>query len=162
MSQFVLLIMLKEGDKVPKFKLKNSDDKIISSEDYKGKRFIIYFYPKDFTPGCTKEADGFSSKYSEFKKLNVDIIGVSKDSTNTHKKFSDKKNIPYTLLSDPDAVLAKSFGVWGKKKFMGVEYTGMMRTTFLINEDGLIFKTYPKVKVSEHVEQVLNDWKIKK
>ncbi|WOV92934.1 MAG: thioredoxin-dependent thiol peroxidase [Candidatus Nitrosoabyssus spongiisocia] len=154
--------MLKEGDKIPKFKLKNADDKIISSEDYMGKRLVIYFYPKDFTPGCTKEADGFSSKYPEFEKLNVDIIGVSKDSASMHKKFSDKKNIPYTLLSDPDATLAKSFGVWGKKKFMGVEYTGMMRTTFLIAEDGLIFKAYPKVKVSEHIEQVLNEWKIKK
>lgn len=154
--------MLKEGDKIPKFKLKNADDKIISSEDYMGKRLVIYFYPKDFTPGCTKEADGFSSKYPEFEKLNVDIIGVSKDSASMHKKFSDKKNIPYTLLSDPDATLAKSFGVWGKKKFMGVEYTGMMRTTFLIDEDGLIFKAYPKVKVSEHIEQVLNEWKIKK
>jgi len=119
---------------------------------------VIYFYPRDFTPGCTTEADEFSKDYNKFKKSGIKILGVSPDDVDSHKKFCIKMKIPYTLLADSDKVVSKKFGVWGKKKFMGKEYMGIIRSTFLVNEKGKIFKVYPKVKAAGHSKQVLEDF----
>ncbi len=147
--------MVKEGDMVPKFELEDSNGNKVKSADYKGKKHVIYFYPKDFTPGCTVEADEFSKNYNKFKKAGIDIIGISKDDVDSHKKFCEKMNIPFVLLADTKTEVAKKFGVWGKKKFMGREYMGVVRSTFLVNERGKIIKAYPKVKAAGHANEVL-------
>lgn len=147
--------MIKEGDAVPKFELLDSDGKGVKSTDFKGKKHVIYFYPKDFTPGCTIEADEFSKNYQKFKKNGIEIVGISKDDVDSHKKFCEKMKIPFVLLADTETDVAKKFGVWGKKKFMGKEYMGVMRSTFLVDEKGKIFKAYPNVKAAGHVKEVL-------
>jgi peroxiredoxin Q/BCP len=149
--------MLAEGDKVPSFELQDSDGKTVKSSEFKGKKFVVYFYPRDFTPGCTIEADEFSKEYKKFQKIGVTIIGISTDSVESHKKFVDKMGIPYVLLSDPESEVSKKFGVWGKKQFMGREYMGIQRSTFLIDEKGKIFKVYPSVKPKGHAEEVLDE-----
>ncbi len=148
--------MISEGETVPKFELEDSDGNKVKSTDFKGKKHVIYFYPRDFTPGCTTEADEFSKDYNKFKKSGIKILGVSPDDVGSHKKFCIKMKIPYTLLADSDKVLSKKFGVWGKKKFMGKEYMGIIRSTFLVNEKGKIFKVYPKVKPAGHAKEVLD------
>ena len=150
--------MISEGDKIPKFEVNDANDNKIRSTDFKGKKVVIYFYPKDFTPGCTTEADEFSQDYKKFQKHGIEIIGVSPDDVQSHKKFCQKMNIKYTLLADVDKKISKAFGVWGKKKFMGREYMGVMRSTFLVDESGKIFKIYPKVKPAGHSKQVLDDF----
>jgi len=150
--------MIKEGVSAPEFELKDSNGKIVKASDLKGKKHVIYFYPKDFTPGCTTEADEFSKDYKKFQKANIEILGVSKDDVNSHKKFCEKMNIPYILLADTDTKLAKKFGVWGKKKFMGREYMGVVRSTFLVNEKGKIFKIFEKVKPAGHSKEVLESF----
>ncbi len=147
--------MINEGDSVPNFTLSDSNGKSVKSSDLKGKKYVIYFYPKDFTPGCTTEADEFSKDYNKFKKAGIEIVGISKDDVDSHKKFCQKMKIPYILLSDTATNVAKQFGVWGKKKFMGKEYMGVFRSTFLVNEKGKIFKTFPKVKPAGHAKEVL-------
>ncbi|KAF6242589.1 thioredoxin-dependent thiol peroxidase [Nitrosopumilus sp. b1] len=151
--------MISEGDTVPNFELLNEDGKKVKSSDFKGKKHVIYFYPKDFTPGCTTEADEFSKEYSKFKKAGIEIIGVSPDDTESHKKFCEKMNITYTLLADTEKQLSKKFGVWGKKQFMGREYMGVNRSTFLVDEKGRIFKVFPKVKPAGHAKEVLESFK---
>ena len=150
--------MISEGETVPKFELEDSDGNKVKSTDFKGKKHVIYFYPRDFTPGCTTEADEFSKDYKKFKKSGIKIFGVSPDDVDSHKKFCVKMKIPYTLLADSEKVVSKKFGVWGKKKFMGKEYMGIVRSTFLVNEKGKIFKVYPKVKAAGHSKQVLEDF----
>ncbi len=150
--------MISEGDLVPKFELEDSDGNKVKSTDFKGKKHVIYFYPRDFTPGCTTEADEFSRDYEKFKKSGVDVLGISPDDVDSHKKFCKKMGIPYTLLADTNKEVSKKFGVWGKKKFMGREYMGIVRSTFLVNEKGKIFKVYPKVKAAGHAKQVLDDF----
>jgi len=150
--------MIAEGDLVPKFELQDSDGNKVKSTDFKGKKHVIYFYPKDFTPGCTTEADEFSRDYKKFKKSGIDVLGISPDDVDSHKKFCKKMGIPYTLLADTNKEVSKKFGVWGKKKFMGREYMGIVRSTFLVNEKGKIFKAYPKVKAAGHAKQVLDDF----
>jgi len=150
--------MISEGKTVPKFELEDADGNKVKSTDFKGKKHVIYFYPRDFTPGCTVEADEFSKDYNKFKKSGIKILGVSPDDVDSHKKFCVKMGIPYTLLADSDKVVSKKFGVWGKKKFMGKEYMGIIRSTFLVNEKGKIFKVYPKVKAAGHSKQVLEDF----
>ncbi len=150
--------MVSEGDSVPKFEANDANGNKIKSGDFKGKKYVIYFYPKDFTPGCTTEADEFSRDYKKFQKEGIEIIGVSPDDVNSHKKFCDKMGIKYTLLSDVDKEISNLFGVWGKKNFMGREYMGVMRSTFLVNEKGKIFKIYPKVKPAGHSKEVLEDF----
>jgi peroxiredoxin Q/BCP len=150
--------MISEGDLVPKFELEDSDGSKIKSTDLKGKKHVIYFYPKDFTPGCTTEADEFSKDYNKFKKSGIEIVGISPDDVNSHKKFCNKMGIKYVLLADTDKEVSKKFGVWGKKKFMGKEYMGVIRSTFLVNEKGKIFKIFPKVKPAGHSKEVLDSF----
>ncbi len=147
--------MITEGDQEPKFELNDANGKQVKSSDFKGKKHVIYFYPRDFTPGCTIEADEFSKEYQKFQKHGIEIIGISKDDVESHKKFVDKMNIPYVLLSDPEAEVCKKFGVWGKKQFMGKEYMGIQRSTFLVDEKGKIFKVFPTVKPKGHADEVL-------
>ena len=147
--------MICEGQALPKFQLSDSDGNIVKSNELKGKKLVIYFYPKDFTPGCTIEADEFSKDYNKFQKAGIEIIGISKDDVESHKKFCNKMKIPYILLADTKTIVSKLFGVWGKKKFMGREYMGINRSTFLVNENGKIFKVYEKVKAKGHSKEVL-------
>lgn len=150
--------MINEGETVPKFELEDSNGNKIKSTDLKGKKYVIYFYPKDFTPGCTTEADEFSRDYNKFKKADIEIVGISPDDVDSHKKFCEKMKIPYMLLADTDKEVSKKFGVWGKKNFMGKEYMGVIRSTFLVNEKGKIFKVFPKVKPAGHSEEVLDSF----
>ena len=147
--------MISEGQSLPKFQLSDSDGNTIKSNDLKGKKYVIYFYPKDFTPGCTIEADEFSRDYKKFQKAGIEIIGISKDDVESHKKFCEKMKIPYILLADTKTEVSKLFGVWGKKNFMGREYMGIKRSTFLVNEDGKIFRVFEKVKPKGHSKEVL-------
>ena len=153
--------MISEGDLVPKFELDDANGKRIKSSEFKGKKHVIYFYPKDFTPGCTTEADEFAQDYKKFQKDEIEIIGISPDDIESHKKFCDKMGIKFVLLADVDKEVSKTFGVWGKKNFMGREYMGVMRSTFLVDEKGKIFKIYPKVKPKGHSKQVLEDFQNK-
>jgi len=154
----IAFVMISEGDTVPKFELEDSDGNKIKSMDLKGKKHVIYFYPKDFTPGCTTEADEFSKDYNKFKKSGIEILGISPDDVKSHKKFCEKMGIRYVLLADIDKEVSKKFGVWGKKKFMGKEYMGVIRSTFLVDEKGKIFKVFPKVKAAGHAKEVLDSF----
>ena len=150
--------MISEGDSVPKFEAADANGNKVKSTDFKGKKHVIYFYPKDFTPGCTTEADEFSKDYKKFQKEGIEVIGVSPDDVESHKKFCDKMGIKFPLLADADKEISQKFGVWGKKKFMGHEYMGVFRSTFLVNQKGKIFKIYPKVKPAGHSKEVLEDF----
>ena len=150
--------MISEGDPIPKFEINDADGNKVKSTNFKGKKHVIYFYPKDFTPGCTIEADEFSKDYKKFQKEGIEIIGISPDDVASHKKFCDKMKIKYILLADVDKQVSKIFGVWSKKNFMGREYMGVIRSTFLVNEKGKIFKIYSKVKARGHSKQVLDDF----
>jgi peroxiredoxin Q/BCP len=150
---------LNEGDIAPDFCLKNQDEENICLRDFKGKKIVLYFYPKDNTPGCSMEAMTFTRYKDEFEKYNTTIIGVSKDSCDSHKKFIENKNLNITLISDIDKDIQKKYGVWRLKKFMGREFMGTVRSTFLIDEDGTIRKIWDKVKVKDHVEEVLENVK---
>ncbi|ACI19755.1 thioredoxin-dependent thiol peroxidase [Dictyoglomus thermophilum] len=141
--------------KAPNFTLPDQNGKEISLSDYKGKWVILYFYPKDMTSGCTKEAVGFSEKIDEFTKRNAVVIGISKDSVESHKKFADKYNLKITLLSDKDAKVIKEYGAWGKKKMYGKETEGTIRSTFIISPEGEILHEWKNVKVDGHVEEVI-------
>jgi len=148
------IIELKVGDTAPDFCLPDKDNKNVCLTDFKGKYVIVYFYPKDNTPGCTTEAIGFTGILPHFQKLNADVIGISPDSPESHAKFIEKKNLKITLLSDLDKEVIKSFGKWGKKTFRGKEYIGVTRSTFLINPDGKIAHIWPNVSVKGHPEEV--------
>jgi len=149
-------VELKVGDIAPEFCLPDQDNNEVCLKDLnnKGKNVVVYFYPKDNTPGCTTEAIGFTSILSEFQKLDAIVIGISPDSTESHAKFAEKKNLKVTLLSDPDKNVLKKYGVWGLKKFRGKTYMGVSRSTFLINPAGKIVHIWPKVSVVGHPEEV--------
>lgn len=151
--------MLKEGDPSPAFKATDMEGNMISLKDLKGSKVVLYFYPKDDTPGCTKEACSFRDSYSIFKKNGIKVIGVSLDSEKSHQKFAAKYNLPFTLLSDPQHSVADQFGVYGEREFMGKKYMGVSRSTFLIDEKGKIKKIFPKVKPEDHAEEVLEAFK---
>ena len=152
---------LKIGDKAPEFTLKDSFDNEISLSDFKGKKVIIYFYPKDNTPGCTKEASNFKENWDVFQKNNVKILGISKDNSASHQKFIEKFDLPFILLTDPlPCQVAAKYDSYGLKKFMGKEYMGMIRNTFLIDSQGNIEKIYSKVKAAIMADHVINDLKL--
>lgn len=146
---------LAPGDRAPVFKLMTDDDGEISTTSLKGQPFVLYFYPKDDTSGCTKEAIGFSEAKKKFDAAGVKVIGVSKDSVVSHAKFRSKHKIKVTLASDPDVAVAKAYGVWGEKRLYGRRYMGMERATFLVDGKGEIRRIWRKVKVPGHVEAVL-------
>lgn len=147
--------MVKEGTTAPAFKTKDDNGEDVSLKDFKGQKVVLYFYPKDDTPGCTKEACSFRDAYSKFKKQGIKLLGVSPDNEATHKKFITKYKLPFTLLADRDHLIAEAYGVWGEKKFMGRTYMGVLRTTFLIDEKGKIKKVFEKVKPEDHATEVL-------
>lgn len=147
------------GKVAPSFSLKDQDGKIHKLSAYKGKWVLLYFYPKDDTPGCTKEACAIRDSFPAFKKLDCVVFGVSTDAEKSHKKFEEKYKLPFTLLADTEKVLVQKYGVWAPKKFMGREFLGTLRVSFLINPEGKIAKTYEKVKPEVHAEEVLADLK---
>jgi len=141
--------------KAPTFSLPNQDGKTVSLMDFKGKWLVLYFYPRDNTPGCTIEAIDFTKQLSGFKKLNAEVVGISADSPESHCKFIEKKNLKITLLSDPEKEMIKKYKVWRPKKFLGREFLGIVRTTILIDPKGNIVHTWDKVRVKGHVDEVL-------
>ncbi|HEY4499777.1 MAG TPA: thioredoxin-dependent thiol peroxidase [Candidatus Paceibacterota bacterium] len=141
----------------PDFSLSDQNTKTHTLSDYKGQWTLLYFYPKDDTPGCTKEACTIRDNFPEFKKLKIQVFGISVDSVKSHKKFSEKYKLPFTLLADENKEVVKKYGVWAKKKFMGREYMGTLRTSFLIGPKGKIAKIYENVKPEFHAEEVLKD-----
>ncbi len=148
--------MTLENKIAPQFTLKNENEEMISLEEYKGKNVILYFYPKDLTPGCTTEACDFRDNYEDFSELNAVILGVSLDDSSKHTKFIEKHGLPFSLLVDANHEVAEQYGVWTLKKNFGKEYMGIERTTFLINEQGIVEKEWRKVRVKNHIEDVLN------
>ena len=147
--------MLKEGTVAPDFTLKDANGEAVRLKNLRGQRVVLYFYPKDDTPGCTKEACSFRDAFADYKKRNIKVLGVSLDSEASHKKFANKYKLPFTLLADPDHAIADAYGVYGQKKFMGRTYMGVKRMTFLIDEKGKIKKVFEKVKPEEHAREVL-------
>ncbi len=147
------------GKKIPEFTAAITGDKTISSKDFIGQNLVIYFYPKDSTPGCTTEGQEFRDSYKEFKSLNTEIIGVSRDSIKSHENFKSKQNFPFDLLSDPDEKVCKAFDVMKLKSMYGREYMGVDRSTFIINKDGKVVKEWRAVKVKGHVAEVLEEIK---
>ncbi len=148
---------LNAGDRLPRFSALNESGDQFSHQDLKGKKVVIYFYPKDMTSGCTQESCDFRDAFNQFKKKGYQIFGVSKDSVASHKKFKAKYDLHFELLSDPEATMCEAFGVWKEKSMYGRKYMGIERTTFVIGSDGKIQMIYRKVKVPGHVESVLNE-----
>ena len=150
---------LKDKDKAPAITLPNQDGEKIKLSDYKGKWVLVYFYPRDNTPGCTKETRGMQDNLKAFNKVNLDVIGISADTVTSHKKFADKLGLDFNLLADEKQEVVNKYGVWGEKKFMGKTYMGINRSSFLIDPKGKIAKIYPKVKPEPHAKEVLADVK---
>lgn len=146
---------LKIGDQAPNFTSKDQDGNPVSLADYKGKKLVLFFYPKASTPGCTVEACNLRDNYERFQALGYDILGVSADSERRQTNFRNKHEFPYPLLADEDKTVINAFGVWGPKKFMGKEYDGIHRTTFVIDENGILEDVITKVKTKEHTSQIL-------
>ena len=151
--------MVNEGEKAPDFTLQTDDGRQMSLKDYRGKKVVLYFYPKDGTPGCTREAVEFRDIAKEFEKEGVVILGVSKDSIKSHQKFKQKHELPFTLLSDPEGRVLDLYGAWKKKSLYGRTFMGTERTTFLIDEKGIVKKVYRKVKAKGHAQACLLDLK---
>lgn len=149
--------MLKINDKAPEFTLSDSENKIHKLKDYKGKKVLLYFYPKDNTPGCTAQACSLRDAYDELKSKGVVVLGVSKDNFKSHKNFAEKYNLNFPILSDETLEVIKAYDIWQLKKFMGREYMGIVRKSFLIDEKGKIIKIYEKVNTKTHGEDVLKD-----
>lgn len=147
--------MLKEGDTAPSFSLKDESGTTVSLSDFSGKKVVVYFYPKDDTPGCTKEACGFRDTYDDILAKGAVVIGISADSEASHQKFKNKYELPFYLLSDPEKETIEAFGAWGEKSMYGKKYMGIMRSTFVIGEDGTVIKAWPKVKPADHAKEVL-------
>ncbi len=147
--------MIKEGQKAPNFKLKDQNGNVISLDSFKGKNVVLYFYPKDNTSGCTKEACNFRDEFPKFNKLDAVILGVSPDSVESHKKFAEKYKLPFSLLSDEKKDLLEKYGVWQEKSMYGKKYMGVVRTTVVIDKEGKIKKIFPKVQVEGHNKEVM-------
>ena len=149
--------MLEVGVKAPDFTLPDQNGNMHSLSDYRGKKVILYFYPKDNTPGCTKQACGFAERYPQFIEKGAVVLGISKDSVTSHKKFEEKYGLPFTILSDPELVAIQAYDVWQEKKNYGKTYMGVVRTTYLIDEEGKIAKAFDKVKAADNPEQMLGE-----
>lgn len=147
--------MLNVGDQAPDFTLKNDAGEDVSLSSLRGKPVILYWYPRDDTPGCTVEACSFRDAYAEFEQAGAVVLGVSTDNTRSHQKFKNKFSLPFTLLSDTDHHVAEQYGVWGLKKFMGREFEGVNRITYLIDENGIVKQVWPKVKPEGHADEIL-------
>ena len=147
--------MLEVGTKAPEFTLPDKDGNPVSLTDFAGKKVVLYFYSKDNTPGCTRQACAFAGAYEEFEKINVVVIGVSKDSAASHQKFAEKHGLPFILLSDPELTAIQAYGVWQEKKLYGKVSMGVARSTFVINENGMIEKAMPKVKPDTNAAEIL-------
>ena len=147
--------MLETGTKAPDFTLNDKDGKVVSLSDFMGKKVVLYFYPKDNTPGCTRQACAFASAYEDFKTLDAVVIGVSKDSEASHRKFAEKYGLPFILLSDPELKAIQAYGVWQEKKNYGKVSMGVVRSTFIIDEKGFIEKVMPKVKPDTNAAEIL-------
>jgi len=148
--------MLKEGTVAPDFTVKDENGETVRLKDLRGQKVVLYFYPKDDTPGCTKEACAFRDAFADYKKRNIKVLGVSLDSEASHKKFAIKYKLPFTLLADTDHAISDAYGVYGQKKFMGRSYMGVKRMTFLIDEKGKVRKVFEKVKPEDHAQEVLD------
>ena len=146
---------LKKGDKAPEFSALDQDGNTITLQDYKGKKLVVFFYPKASTPGCTAEACNLKDNYQTFQSKGYEIVGVSADSAKKQQNFKNKYELPYPLLADEDKKVIEAFGVWGPKKFMGKEYDGIQRTTFVIDEEGKIEEVITNVKTKDHAAQIL-------
>ena len=149
--------MLEAGNKAPSFTLTDKDGREVSLGDFKGKKVVLYFYPRDNTPGCTRQACAFAAAYNDFKKLDVAVIGVSKDSVASHVKFAEKHSLPFVLLSDPERKAIEAYGVWQEKKMCGKVSMGVVRTTFVIDEKGVIIRANDKVKAADDPEKMLGE-----
>ena len=147
--------MLETGTKAPDFTLNDKDGNAVSLSDFMGKKVVLYFYPKDNTPGCTRQACAFAAAYEDFKTLDAVVIGVSKDSEASHRKFAEKYGLPFILLSDPELQAIQAYGVWQEKKLYGKVSMGVVRSTYLINEEGIIEKVMPKVKPDTNADETL-------
>ena len=147
--------MLEIGMKAPNFTLKDKNGNDVSLSDFLGKKVVLYFYPKDNTPGCTRQACAFAGAYKQFEAKGVEVIGISKDSTASHVKFAEKYGLPFVLLSDPDRIAIEAYGVWQEKKMYGKVTFGVVRTTFIIDENGNIEKVMPKVKPDTNAADIL-------
>jgi peroxiredoxin Q/BCP len=154
-----MLTVPETGSKAPLFKAEDQNGEMVSLADFKGKKVALYFYPKDNTPTCTTQACNFRDNYTLLQQRGIVVLGVSVDNIKSHKKFEQKFSLPFTLISDPEHEIATKYGVWGLKKFMGREFMGVHRTTFLINEKGVIEHIITKVKSKEHTAQILELWK---
>jgi peroxiredoxin Q/BCP len=151
------MALLKTGDNAPAFEAVDQDGNPISLRDYSGKKLVLYFYPKDDTPGCTAEACNLRDNYALLLKKGYKIVGVSADDDRSHKKFIEKYVLPFPLISDKDKKILKAYGAWGRKKLYGKEYDGILRTTYVISEKGIIEKVFSKVDTKNHTEQILGD-----
>ena len=147
--------MLEKGMKAPDFTLQDKNGKNVSLSDFRGKKVVLYFYPKDNTPGCTRQACAFAGAYSQFAEKNVEVIGISKDSVTSHLKFAEKHSLPFILLADPELNTIEKYGVWQEKKLYGKVSMGVVRTTFIIDENGIIEKVMPKVKPDTNAGEIL-------
>lgn len=153
------MIELKEGDKAPAFTGRDQDGNKISLKDYSGKPLAIYFYPQDDTPTCTTQACNLRDNISLLRKEGIEVIGISPDDSSSHKKFIDKFSLPFPLIEDPEHKIIDKFGVWGEKQLYGRKYMGLHRTTFLLNEKGIIKKIFRKPRSKQHAEDILKAWK---
>jgi peroxiredoxin Q/BCP len=151
------MVQLKEGDLAPKFKGKDQDGMLVSLDDFKGKKVILYFYPKDDTPGCTAEACNFRDNFDDLLARGFAIVGVSPDNEKSHAKFRAKFDLPFSLISDPDTRILNAYGVWGEKNMYGKKYMGVLRTTFVLDETGRIMKIFRKVDTGDHTHQILEE-----
>jgi len=151
------MVNLKEGDPAPSFESVDQDGKKIALEDFRGKKLVLYFYPKDDTPGCTAEACDLRDNYNTFLERGFEVVGVSADDEASHRKFISKYNLPFRLVSDVDKKVLQAYGAWGEKKMYGKTYMGVLRKTFVIGEDGTIEKIMDKVKTKEHTRQIFEE-----
>ncbi|MFN8245623.1 MAG: thioredoxin-dependent thiol peroxidase [Ferruginibacter sp.] len=149
---------LTEGKKAPAFKGKNQDGKTVSLADYKGKKLVIYFYPEDGTPTCTVQACNLRDHFGLLKNAGFEVLGISPDDVGKHKKFEDKYELPFTLIADPEHTIIDKYGVWGEKQLYGRKYMGLHRTTFVLDEQGIIRKIFLKPKSKQHAEEILQAW----